>query len=162
MSPPSESDSYRSAMERALALLTARPRSRREVAGRLERAGFPCEVVARVEDRLVELGLLEDGAYAKNWAERAIARRGLAPEAVREALLDKGLEPAEIDRALEEVVGRTSPTELAVAAGRRRLKELSSLHPGQGQRRLAGFLMRQGYEPEVVDEACQRLLGTLD
>ncbi|MGH2707644.1 MAG: regulatory protein RecX [Actinomycetota bacterium] len=153
---------YPNALERALKLLAAHSRSRREVAGRLERAGFPSEVVARVEDRLVELGLLEDRAYARDWAERAVARGGLAPEAVREVLLEKGVGAQEVDRALEEVVGQTCATELAIGAGRRRLRELSSLDPRQSHRRLAGFLMGKGYEPEVADEACRRLLGRGD
>jgi regulatory protein len=149
-------------MELALKLLAAHSQSRREVAGRLERAGFPREIAAQVEDRLVSLGLLEDGAYAEDWAKRALVRRGLAPEAVRQALHDKGVESDDIDRALEEVIGQTSSTELAIAAGRRRLRELSGLDRRRGHRRLAGFLMRKGFEPEVVDEACQRLLGALD
>ncbi len=154
-----ESGSYRNALERALKLLAAHPQSRREVAGRLERAGFPPEIVTQVENRLVELGLLEDGAYARGWAETAVGRRGLAPEAIREVLLEKGVEPEEIDRALEEIVGQTSATELAIAAGRRRLRELSRLDLRKAHRRLTGFLMSKGYEPEVVGEACRQLLG---
>ncbi|MDP9302823.1 MAG: recombination regulator RecX, partial [Actinomycetota bacterium] len=50
--------------ERALGLLAVRQRSRREIERRLERAGFEPEEIRGELDRLQQVGLIDDEAFA--------------------------------------------------------------------------------------------------
>ncbi|MGH2717031.1 MAG: recombination regulator RecX, partial [Actinomycetota bacterium] len=65
-------------MDASLGFLTARARSCDEVRRQLRKQGFP-HVADRVEARLVELGLLDDLALARDIVEDAVTRRGSAP-----------------------------------------------------------------------------------
>jgi hypothetical protein len=58
--PPTHTD----AQGICLRLLTARPRSRAELADALRRRGIPDEVSEPVLDRLSEVGLVNDAAFA--------------------------------------------------------------------------------------------------
>jgi regulatory protein len=66
-----------------LRLLTARPRSRVELAGALRRRGIPDEVGESVLDRLAELGLVNDAALAEAAVYSGHSHRGLGRRALR-------------------------------------------------------------------------------
>ncbi len=67
--PPSTSDGARAREEQArslcLRLLTARARTRAELAGQLAKRGYPDDVTTRVLDRLTDVGLVNDADFAK-------------------------------------------------------------------------------------------------
>jgi regulatory protein len=58
------------ALEIAVAYLGARPRTRWEVERRLRRAGAGDEVIEATAERLAEMGLLDDAAFARWWGEQ--------------------------------------------------------------------------------------------
>src|SRR5882724_117748 len=69
----------------ALRLLEAQPRTRVELERALARRGVPTDATTAVLDRFVEVGLLDDAAYAVAWVDsrhggRQLARRALAHE----------------------------------------------------------------------------------
>src|ERR1700682_297675 len=72
--PPSTSDT-REEQARALCLrlLTARSRTRAELAGQLSKRGYPDDVSLRVLDRLAAVGLVDDADFAEQWVR---SRRG--------------------------------------------------------------------------------------
>ena len=128
--------------------LTGRARSRRELSDKLASKGVPAEIATRLLDRFEEVGLVDDGAFARLWvtqrqsatgggkglARRALARelqrKGVADETVREALDD--LDPAAEEAAARDLV-------------RRKLRTLSRVDDQTATRRLVGMLARKGY-----------------
>ena len=92
-------DLSQKAMDQALRLLSFRARSEREMADRLAKKGFESDVTDRTVVRLKELGLLNDGALARDMTEvrrrggrgdhrirQELRKRGLASESIADAM----------------------------------------------------------------------------
>lgn len=90
---------YRAALDRAVAFLASRARSRREVEARLHQAGYrPC-TVEMVLYKLERERLLDDGDFARQWVE-ARAGRKLGKNRIARELRDKGVSAEEAEAAL--------------------------------------------------------------
>src|SRR5712672_1438742 len=78
--PPSTSEVSREEQARALCLrlLTARARTRAELAWQLTKRSYPADASARVLDRLTQVGLVDDADFAEQWVQsrRVNARKG--------------------------------------------------------------------------------------
>ncbi len=84
-------------------LLAVRPRSRRELERRLRRRGYPEEAIREILARLEEVGLLDDGAFARQWVESRMLR-GMGPDAVERELIRRfGVDPRQAREAVEAV-----------------------------------------------------------
>ena len=77
---------------------------------------------------------------------------------VQLALQAKGVARELVADALAEILMDESNVDGAVAAGALRLPSLHGTSLAI-RRKLGAYLARRGYEAEVVDEACARLLG---
>ncbi|HVA87331.1 MAG TPA: regulatory protein RecX [Candidatus Saccharimonadales bacterium] len=86
----------------AARFLEARPRSTTETRRRLRAAGYPGPLVDAAIDRLTELGLLDDDAFARGWIESRDRARPRGERALRHELQLRGLDRALVDRALAE------------------------------------------------------------
>src|SRR5918999_3834002 len=107
---------YDRALDKALKLLAVRSRSRSELQDRLGPAGFSPEVVEKVDARLGELGLVDDMAFAMEWAGQATDGRGLSSRRIRHELTSRGVPPDVADEAVSE----TADFDRALALARRR------------------------------------------
>jgi regulatory protein len=145
--------------ERALRLLATRPRARRELESRLRRAGFETAEVSSELDRLEDVGLLDDGAFARELADH-LTVRGSARRAVAGALASKGVSSQTIEQTLAGLEGDESVRALEVATERAR--RLTSLRPEVAYGRLVSFLARRGYDGGVSREAARAALGIDD
>ncbi len=109
-------------------------------------------------NRLAEVGLIDDGAFAEAWVDSRHAGRGLAPRALRHELATRGVEAAVVARA----VGVIDPqAELAMERQlvKRRLPRLELLPREVQVRRLAGMLARKGYSPATSGRAIREALA---
>ena len=146
--------------ERALRLLAVRPRARRELESRLRIAGFEDAEVSSELDRLEQVWLLDDGAFARELAEHHLTVRGSGRRAVAGALAAKGVSRETIDVTLAGLEGDESVRALEVATERAR--RLTSLRPEVAYQRLVSFLARRGYDGGVSREAARAALGLED
>jgi regulatory protein len=144
------------ARDACLRLLTARPRSRAELAAALARRDVPDEVAGRVLDRLVEVGLVDDVAYADMVVESGQRHRLLGRRALSAELRRRGVD----NEVAVEAVAAVDPEDEQRAARElvdRKLRAMGGLDEPTRVRRLVGMLARRGY-PEgmafrVVREA---------
>ncbi|WP_376791954.1 regulatory protein RecX [Thermoflexus sp.] len=145
-----ERDLLEQAHELALRFLSYRPRSEREVADHLRRKGFDAQTVEAELERLRRVGLVDDRAFAQFWVENRTAFRPRSRRALQAELRRKGIPPAIIQEVLQE----TSPDErsLALRLARDRARRLRGLDPLTFRRRLAGYLIRRGFDGELVRE----------
>lgn len=137
-----------------LRLLSDRARSRAELDQKLAQKGYPRAVIDRVLDRLTEVGLVDDAAFAEQWVHsrhtysgrgrRALAtelrRKGIDQQTSTEALSHISADD-ERERAAELVrkkLARTTADEVADRDDRERL-----------MRRLVGMLARRGYSASM-------------
>ena len=79
-------------LEAAARFLEARSRSVDEVRRRLASAGYRPELIDGAIDRLTELGMLDDEAFARQWVESRDRARPRGERALRDELRRKGIE----------------------------------------------------------------------
>ena len=132
-----------------LRALTATPRSRAQLEDLLRRKDCPDPVAATVLDRLTEVGLVDDAAYAGMLVRSRQAGRGLARRALAQELRRKGVDDDTARAALDEVdpVGEEERARELVA---KKLRTMTGLDPNVQTRRLAGMLARKGYAADVT------------
>lgn len=148
--------------ERALRLLSVRPRSRRELQSRLLRAGFEAEEVQNELERLESVGLVDDERFAREFVEHQLGNRLAGRRAVRSALASKGVDRGTVELVLAEAGG--DETQRAEELARSRALRLAGLPPEKAYARLVGFLVRRGHEPETARRAARAALavGTIE
>ncbi|WP_396230915.1 recombination regulator RecX [Frankia sp. EI5c] len=142
-------DPLASAREICLHQLAARPRSRAELAAVMRRRGVEEDVAERVLDRLVEVGLVDDEAFAAAFVSSARAGRGLGRRALAVELRRRGVEP-EVSEAALASVEVEDEEETARALVARRLRAMGGLPEPVRVRRLVALLTRKGYPLDLV------------
>jgi regulatory protein len=105
-------------------------------------------VAAAVLDRMTQVGLVDDQAFAQMLVRSQHAGRGLAKRALARELRTKGIEDEVAQAALASIPDADERDRARVLVD----KKLRSMH-GLGievqTRRLAGMLARKGYSPSV-------------
>lgn len=135
-----------------LRLLTARARSRSELAAQLTKRGYPDDVSARVLDRLTEVGLIDDRDFAQQWVRSRHANAGKGKRALASELRTKGIDHELIAEVLAEVdadAERVRAEQLVVDKLRRE-RLTDDTDDAKVARRLVGMLARRGYSQSMA------------
>ena len=138
--------------------LSASPRSRRELADDLHRRGVPDDVAERVLDRFVEVGLIDDAEFARQWAESRQRTKGSARSVLRQELRSKGIDDDAVADALEPI-DSDSERDRARRLVEVKVRSLSRVDDATRQRRLVSMLMRRGYSHAVSMNVVRDVLG---
>jgi regulatory protein len=130
-----------------LRLLTARARTRAELAGQLVKRRYPDDVAERVLDRLAEVGLIDDQDFAEQWVRSRHANAGKGKRALASELRTKGLDDEVIADALADIDAGAERTraEQLVADKLRRERLADDTDDLKITRRLVAMLARRGY-----------------
>lgn len=144
-----EPDPHDWARQIVLRQLTAAPRSRAQLEDALRRKHCPAEVAGAVLDRMEEVGLVDDEAYAGMLVRSQQAGRGLARRALRQELRKKGVDDDTAAAALAEVDPHAEEERARELVGKK-MRSMHGLEPSVQTRRLAGMLARKGYDAEVA------------
>lgn len=139
-------------------MLTARARSRAELAEALRARNVPDDATARVLDRLAEVGLVNDRAFAADFVQAKRAERGLAARELGRQLRGKGVADEAIDAALADL-GEDAERTAARRLAERKLRSMSGLTVQVQIRRLAGMLARKGYSPGLSFQVVREVVG---
>ena len=133
----------------ALALLAGRDFGRAELARRLERRGYPAEVVAAVVERLVAERLLSETRFVEQFI-RQHAGRGHGPARIRAELRERGVPDVEIEAGLE-----AAGEDWAAVAREVRRRRFGLSPPGDypERARQARFLQYRGFSAEQIRAA---------
>nr|WP_277818570.1 regulatory protein RecX [Cellulosimicrobium arenosum] len=137
--------------------MTAAPKSRSELAQSLARKGYPEHVVLPLLDRLEEVGLIDDAAYAEMLVRTRHSERGLARRAISQELRRRGVDVETSSVALEQV-DDDSEADAAREIARRRLARTVGLDRDVRVRRVVGALARKGHSPGRAFEVVKQLL----
>jgi regulatory protein len=158
-------------LEAAARFLEPRARSVAEVRRRLTGTGYRQDLVEGAIERMTELGMLDDEAFARAWVESRDRARPRGERAIRSELGLKGVDRASIDLVLaerREAVSGTvsedgvvsSPDLVAaqrlIARHRRSLERVAD--PRQRRQRAYALLARNGFDPET----CREVAATVD
>lgn len=149
-------DTAERAAERALDLLSYRPRSEAEIRERLAERHDP-ETVAEVLERLRRSGLVDDREFARYWVQSRLQHNPRGVVALRQELYQKGVDKSAIEEALAEY----DEEEAAARAAQTARRKLRGLPPDVFRRRLTEYLLRRGFPYGIVQTVVQQVLADL-
>jgi len=144
-----EPDPHDVARQIVLRQLAMAPRSRQQLQDRLRQKGCPDDVAEAVLDRMTEVGLVDDEAYAAMLVRSKQAGRGLAARALARELRTKGIDD-EIARATLAEIDPEDERDRARALVDKKLATMHGLDATVQTRRLAGMLARKGYPSSLA------------
>ena len=147
--------------DRATAMLARGPRASRDLRQRLLRKGdLPADVDAALQ-RLKEIGVLDDEAFARHVARCLLGGGRKASAGVQGDLQRRGVPRELAERATREVAIEEQVDEAgsALELARRRLRSLQSLDPLTQRRRLSAYLQRRGFKTPQVMAAVAAVLS---
>jgi regulatory protein len=139
-----EPDPHDVARQIVLRQLAMGPRSRVQLEQKLAQRDCPTDVVRAVLDRMTEVGLVDDEAFAQMLVRSQQAGRGLARRALARELRTKGIDDDVAQRALESIPDVVERDRARVLVDKK-LRSMHGLGVDVQTRRLAGMLARKGY-----------------
>ena len=144
-----------------LRLLTAAPRTRKQLAQALRRGGVPAETAEAVLARFTDVGLIDDAVFARAWVESRHHSRGLSKRSLSAELKRQGVDNDEIRAALD-VLGPEQEAATARALVERKLAGTRGRPPEVRARQAAGLLARKGYPPGLTFRLIKEVLEQED
>ena len=142
---------YKRARERALRLLALRGRSRAELRKKLAEREFTKSVIDRVLENLVELGYLDDEAFAVNRARHLAVNRLYGNRRIEEQLREKGVSREATGAAIREVREEFPELEGIARSAARKLQSRSIDGLSKKERlSLARTLQGKGYHLGLI------------
>ncbi|WP_457255728.1 regulatory protein RecX [Pedococcus sp. P5_B7] len=144
-----EPDAYDVARQIVLRQLALSPKSRQQLRDKLRTRNCPDDVAEAVLDRMTDVGLVDDEAYAGMLVRSQQAGRGLAKRALARELRTKGVDD-ETARATLEQIEPEAERDRAAQLVAKKLRSMHGLEPLVQKRRLAGMLARKGYPADLA------------
>jgi regulatory protein len=135
------------ARQYAFLLLSYKARTTTELKQRLAGKGFSPDVQSRTLERLVELKMVDDAGYARQFVQDRVSLSHKGKWRVRGELLKRGVAKEHIEEALA-----VAPDETAAAreVAEKYLSRNRRLEPDVLRRRLYAFLARRGFSPDTI------------
>lgn len=149
-----ENDGLEVAYQRALELLSYRPRSEKEIRQRLSEKGYSANAIEAVLERLRLAGLVSDEQFARTWTENRVAFRPRSRRMLAAELRQKGVGQETIEQTLNEL-----PAEdiLAFESAKKHSRRLEGLDWEDFRKKMAGYLGRKGFSYDTVAEVTRRI-----
>src|SRR4051812_7734249 len=144
-----------------LRMLEGQPRTRSELAPARARRGVPQGGATAVLDRFVEVGLIDDAAFAQAWVTSRHKGRGLGRRALAHELSRRGVE-AETAAGAVATVSSADEEVAARALVARRLRTMTGLPAQTQMRRLIGMLARKGFSHGLALQVAREALAQGD
>ena len=147
----------RRAREKALYLLEHRSHSKRELTEKVARTAASREAAQAAADKLEEMGLLDDRAYARGLARELFGRKRYGARRVEQELRRKGIGREIIGEVLEEDGDDAGAREARAQVLERRYP--AGREDEKTRRRAVAALQRMGYPYDQVRSLLEELAG---
>lgn len=144
-------DEVERAKASAYRYLSYRPRSITELKRQLVNKGYKETTVDQVIDRLSELELIDDMAFARYWVEQRETFKPRGRRALRYELYQKGIDRQIVDMVVAEV----DETVSAKKAARKKAEVWRELPEEQFYEKLGNYLKRRGFSYEIARNVTQ-------
>lgn len=146
------------AFEKAINLLSIRPRSIEEVRRHLVKARFADSDIANAIERLQRQGYVDDLAFARFWIENRDAFKPMSPRAVAHELYQKGVER----EVFESVLVAIDVEAAAYRAATKQVWRYRGKTRYELRKKLGALLRRRGFDFDVIARVVSRLECELD
>jgi regulatory protein len=145
--------------DKATQLLGQRLHSRAELERKLARREFTSGIIEEVLENLQRLGYIDDKRFATTKALSAAKYKHHGKNRARIELAKAGVRGETARRALEDVYEAHDSLAVARQLAQKKAASLRKLDPLVARRRLAGMLLRRGFEYDTVRPVIDEVLG---
>ncbi len=146
-------------MEKMYRLWSIRQRSEKEVRDyfRAKNKDISQLAIDALVENLKKKGMVDDLEFAKAWvkARRRTRRKGI--RAIKAELFQKGINREIIEEVINDKGQDISEEELAKQALEKKMRSWKNIDPHKFKQKAYEFLMRRGFEYEVVKSAVEKL-----
>jgi regulatory protein len=139
-----------------LRLLAASPKSGQELKRKLEGKGYSAGTIDQALNDLEIQGILDDTKYARDLVARLTFGQCAGRHKIAFELKRHGISKKISDEMLETLTNEDE-TERALEQARLKWTGWSRLDPQKRKKRLYDFLIRKGYDFQIVQDILQRL-----
>jgi regulatory protein len=143
----------------AMKYLQMRLHSTAELRRKLVRREYGDGVIDGVITDLLRMGYLDDARFAKTKAMSAAEHKHHGRRRAFMELIKAGVKKDVADAALNDVYTKTDSLEAARMLAEKKAGSLKRLDPQVARRRLAGMLMRRGFDYETIRPVIDQVLG---
>ena len=140
----------------SLRLLAATPKSVKELRDKLATKGFPAGVVDKTIETLEARGILSDRAFAQNIVARFTQGRPSGNRKISFELKRKGV-PSKVREEVLETLNSEEERERAREIAGGKWERFSKLDPEKRKRRVYDFLLRRGFDFQLVRDLIEEL-----
>lgn len=152
-------DAVNKAVDRAINLLSRRPRSTEEIRRRLKKASVEDDVIELAIERLEQLGYLDDVAFARFWIENRKTFKPRGSRALQYELRNKGVAEPIIRELVDDMVDEN---DAAYRAARKRVNRFRGSQKQDFKKKIGSFLQRRGFGYGVASRTIQTLIDELE
>jgi len=143
----------------AMKYLQSRMHSRAELRRKLLRREFANQIIEGILNDLTRLGYLDDAKFATAKAQSAADRKHHGRRRAYMELMKSGVKKEVANQVLENVYSQTDSTATARTLIEKKLPAMKRLESIVARRRLAGMLMRRGFDYETIKPLIDKALG---
>ncbi|MEP7038003.1 MAG: RecX family transcriptional regulator [Acidobacteriota bacterium] len=148
----------RKTFDRAVNLLTYKPRSVKELRTRLmEKEWTNSAIVEEVIKKLESYGYLNDAQFAKNFAASKIRQKPIGKRVLQQKLAMKKLDKETVAEAIEKAFEETPESEVIDRAIEKRLRVKGKPTERADVKKFYDFLLRQGFSYDLVSNKMREL-----
>ena len=131
-------------------LLSIRPRSEKELRGKLREKGFGHDVIQEAVSLLKESKIIDDAKFAELFVESRMRTNPKGKTLLKKELIQKGIEAS----IIEKVLGEESKDEdsLVRELARKKMETLKKEPKEKIRRKLFSYLAQRGFDFEIINE----------
>jgi len=148
----------RKTFDRAVNLLTYKPRSENELRQRLlEKDWTNAEIVEAVLAKLKEYNYLNDDQFAKEFAASRLRQKPIGKRVLKQKLALKRLDKETVDAALEKAFEDTPEEDVIERAIEKRLRIKGKPETREDSKKFYDYLLRQGFSYDLVSNKMREI-----
>ena len=151
-----EKSNERRAKDKALWLISYRSHSKKELFDKLRR-DFDEDSAQKAVDRMQELGLINDGEFAKAYARKLVYGKKMSLRAAELELRRKGIDEITAEQALSELEYDAQTQIIEFIS-----KKYRNIEDEKVRRRAVAALQRKGYGWDDIKQAIESMSGDFD
>ncbi len=138
----------------ALYSLGRRDHSKHELETKLKQKGYQQIIIKRVLERLTELGFIDDQKFTGAFIQSQLRRKHFGKHRLIQALRQKGISRDEINTAISQT-DLEAENHCKISAEKKINQLRRETDPVKKKQKLIAYLMRQGFEWEIIQKTLQ-------
>jgi len=145
---------FQKLLNRALRLISRRPRSEKEIRDYLRRKKSPPKLIEEVIKKLKKLKQINDLEFARWWVEQRSTFRPRGKFGLTMELRQKGIDKTIIEKSINKVDELPLATKLA----QKKLRVYKNLPRQEFYQKMSAYLARRGFSWEIIKKVVAKFL----